>query len=179
MMSRRLYGGLILSVLCVGLACEPAPDGRHSAEAAVNEARRVEVEALVRSHAAAWESGDTSGLAEIMHDEALFAYPRRRVDRATWAAELHAFGEAHEAVRIYIHRIIVDGDQFAVEWQFAATDVATGVRTAVSDAIVGVVADGRIISWKEYLDGQVSTLQREGRLTLEEGDEPFPWPLAR
>ena len=39
-----------------------------------------------------------------------------------------------------------------------------------------VVKDGKIILWKEYLDGRVKKLQASGELELEEGLEPFPWP---
>ena len=57
--------------------------------------------------------------------------------------------------------------------------MVTDAWTVVSDAIIGRVHDGRIILWKEYLDGRVPVLQREGQLHLEEGHEPFPWPLVR
>jgi len=53
---------------------------------------------------------------------------------------------------------------------------ATGARTAVGDAIIGAVRDGRIVLWKEYLDGRIFALQRDGTLPLDEGEEPFPWP---
>ena len=72
-----------------------------------------------------------------------------------------------------------DGNDVAVEWQFASTNKITGNRTAVSDAIIGRIQDGKIIVWKEYLDGRVSRMQAAGNLTLEEGEEPFPWPKKR
>ena len=166
-------------LLCLA-ACEAVPDqpGVESDRTGA-EADRAAVEELIRRHALAWETGDTAVLAAIIHPEARLAYPRRRVDRATWIRELRDFSESHRDTRIYIHRITVENDDFAVEWQFATTDAETGDRTAVGDAIIGQVADGRIVLWKEYLDGRVPALQREGVLELEEGEEPFPWPLAR
>jgi hypothetical protein len=140
---------------------------------------RREVERLVRLHAAAWEAGDSALLAPVLHPRARLAYPRQRVDRATWLAQLDTFGRTNEDTRIYIHRVLVDGGEFAVEWQFATTERASGIRTAVSDAIIGRVEDGKIILWKEYLDGRVIELQKGGLLPLEEGAEPFPWPRAR
>lgn len=137
---------------------------------------RAQVEHLVHEHARAWMTGDTSLVRRILHPEALLAYPRRRVDRDTWVGELAAFHRQHEDTRVYVHRIIVDGDDFAVEWQFAATDRETGARTAVGDAIIGAVRDGTIVLWKEYLDGRIFALQRDGTLPLDEGEEPFPWP---
>lgn len=144
-----------------------------------SEPGRTEVERLVRAHATAWETGDTLLLHRIIHDDALLAYPRRRLGKVAWTAELSQFSKEHSGTRVYIHRILVDGEDFAVEWQFASTDRETGIRTAVSDAIIGRVKDGSIVLWKEYLDGRVLELQREGRLPLEEGSEPFPWPQVR
>jgi len=91
-------------------------------------------------------------------------------------SELAQFHRQNDDTRVYVHRVIVDGADFAVEWQFAATDRATGARTAVGDAIIGAVRDGRIVLWKEYLDGRIFALQRDGTLLLDEGEEPFPWP---
>jgi ketosteroid isomerase-like protein len=134
------------------------------------------VESLVRRHALAWETGDTALLREIVHPDARLAYPGRRVDREAWIEELSDFSRTNSDTRIYLHHIITDGRDFAVEWQFATTERASATRTAVSDAIIGRVQDGRIVLWKEYLDGRVLELQRAGRLGLEEGAEPFPWP---
>lgn len=136
------------------------------------------VESLVRRHALAWESGDTALLRQIVHPDARLAYPKRRVGRDGWIDDLTAFAESNEDTRIYVHEVIVDGPDFAVEWQFATTERASGTRTAVSDAIIGRVRDGRIVLWKEYLDGRVLELQREGRLGLDEGGEPYPWPRS-
>ena len=163
---------LALGLLVAGVSCGPDRESRGQVE-------RIALEHLVHQHAAAWETGDTVLLKEILHENARLAYPRRRVDRATWLQELDAFSQAHTDTRVYIHQITVDGQDFAVEWQFATTERSSGTRTAVSDAIIGRVQDGKIILWKEYLDGRVPELQREGRLELEEGAEPFPWPAVR
>ena len=160
---------LLTALVLAGCGAPPEAD-----PAATGHAEAVE--ALVRDHARAWMTGDTALARSILHDDALLAYPRRRVDRDTWLSELAAFARANENTRIYVHKVLVDGDDFAVEWQFAATDRATGQRTAVGDAIIGRVRDGRIVLWKEYLDGRIFALQRSGELPLDEGLEPFPWP---
>ncbi len=77
---------------------------------------------------------------------------------------------------MYINEIIIDGNNVAVEWQFATTKIETGNRQVVSDAIIAKIKDGKWIVWKEYLDGRVKLLQEEGKLHFEEGQEPFPWP---
>lgn len=186
-MSARALGGrrgrILLALLLIagapgcGLADDQAvPASKAAGRGDAGPAVRAEVEALVRSHARAWETGDTALVRRIVHENALLAYPRRRVDRDTWIRELAGFARAQKHTRVYVHRTFVDGADFAVEWQFATTERATGVRTAVSDAIIGRVEDGRIVLWKEYLDGRVLEGQRAGTLPLDEGEEPFPWP---
>ncbi len=161
-----VFGMTVLLLSFVG--CERAESS--------GQTDRATVETLVRDHARAWMTGDTALARQILHEDARFAYPRRRVDRETWISELAGFHQTAEDVRVYVHRVVVDGSQFAVEWQFASTERDTGARTAVGDAIVGEVLDGRIVLWKEYLDGRVFALQRSGDLPLDEGLEPYPWP---
>jgi len=167
--ARRAGTALGLLLAGAGLGCDW---GQQS----LAQPTPAEVSTLVRMHAQAWERGDTSILGQILHEDAEFAYPRRRIGRSTWAKELDAFSRTHRDTRIYLHHILAQDSTFAVEWQFASTDASTGVRTAVSDAIIGRVRDGRIVLWKEYLDGRVPELQRDGKLSLEEGENPYPWP---
>ncbi len=171
---RRSAGAALVAGLALALAC--GGDARPVSAEGSGGVPPDSVEALVRAHARAWEEGDTALVRRIVHEEALLAYPRRRVDRETWIRELAAFAETHDSTRVRVHRVLVDGDRFAVEWTFATTELPAGVRIAVSDAILGQVRDGRIVLWKEYLDGRVPELQRKGLLPLEEGEEPFPWP---
>lgn len=132
--------------------------------------------ALVHEHARAWETGDVELLDKVLHDEVVFAYPGRRLNKEETLEDLRVYKQLFTDTKIYIHTIIVQGEDVAVEWQFASTNTETGNRTAVSDAIIGRVEDGKIIMWKEYLDGRVSRMQANGELPLEEGEEPFPWP---
>jgi ketosteroid isomerase-like protein len=177
----------LATALLVLPACSPAVDDAGATRRDQNERDRQEraapdrreVVALVRRHAMAWEDGDTSLVNRILHPEARLAYPGRRLGKAEWIEDLAEFSRKHVDTRVYIHTVVVDGDQFAVEWQFAATERESGTRTAVGDAIIGSVRDGRIVEWKEYLDGRVPELQRQGRLPLDEGLEPFPWPSNR
>ena len=134
---------------------------------------------LVYKHAKAWETGDIEILSEILHEDVIFAYPGRRLNKQETLADLVDYNKSFKDTKIYISKIIANGDDLAVEWQFASTSIKTGNRTAVSDAIIGNVKDGKIIVWKEYLDGRVSRMQAAGNLSLEEGEEPFPWPKKR
>ena len=102
-----------------------------------------------------------------------------RMNKQETLADLIEYNKSFKNTKIYINKIIIDGENLAVEWQFASTNIKTGNRTAVSDAIIGRIKDGKIIVWKEYLDGRVGKLQSAGNLTLEEGEEPFPWPKKK
>ena len=137
------------------------------------------VKQLVHKHAKAWETGDYKLLDSILHEDLVFAYPGRRLNKYETLADFLDYNKSFKNTKIYINKIIVNGDDLAVEWQFASTDIKTGDRTVVSDAIIGKVKGGQIIEWKEYLDGRVSRLQIAGNLTLEEGEEPFPWPKKK
>lgn len=142
------------------------------------------IEELVYDHAAAWETGDLELLKETIHDDIIFAYPGRRLNYDELIEDFIYYRENFSNTRVYITSIIIgdeyaiDGTEVAVEWQFAYTDNATGKRIAVSDGIIGEVLDGKIVLWKEYLDGRVSRMQQVDALPLEEGEEPFPSPLG-
>ncbi|TAK58981.1 nuclear transport factor 2 family protein [Patescibacteria group bacterium] len=131
---------------------------------------------MVSKHARAWQTGDEELLASLLHENMVFAYPGRRLSKEQTLEDLRFFRDAYTDTKVYIHTIVVNGDDVAVEWQFATTKKITGKREVVSDAIIAKVQNGKFILWKEYLDGRVKGLQAEGTLELEEGGEPFPWP---
>ena len=138
--------------------------------------KKTSITQMVIDHAKAWETGDEKLLALLLHKDVVFAYPGRRLNKEQTLEDLRFFQGAYRDTKVYIHTIIVSGDNVAVEWQFATTKKETGKREVVSDAIIGKVREGQFIIWKEYLDGRVKGLQAEGTLPLEEGEEPFPWP---
>lgn len=138
--------------------------------------RKAVVEEMVRNHARAWETGDEELLSSLLHEDIVFAYPGRRLNKEQTLEDMRFFRDAYENTKVYINTVVIDGDNVAVEWQFATTKKETGKREVVSDAIIGKIKDGQFVVWKEYLDGRVKGLQAEGTLLLEEGEEPFPWP---
>lgn len=137
---------------------------------------RVEIEQLIRNHAKAWEVYDEELFLSTIHDDIVFAYPGRRLNKEELIEDYRFFHESFKDTVIYIHEIIIDGDRVAVEWQFATTRLETGKREVVSDGIIGMIKDGKIISWKEYLDGRVTRMQAVDALPLQEGEPPFPSP---
>lgn len=146
----------------------------HELQRRANDAYITE---LVAKHASAWQTGDAALLEAVLHEEVVFAYPGRRLNKAQTIEDLEFFKNNYRDTKVYVHRIIIDGNNVAVEWQFATTKNETGKREVVSDAIIAHVKDGKFDVWKEYLDGRVKGMQAEGTLELEEGKEPFPWPM--
>jgi len=167
MKKHLLWGALIIVIgIAIGVAVTEAAS--HAKEAAIVR--------MVEDHARAWETGDEELLASLLHEDVIFAYPGRRLNKEQTLEDLRFFRDAYTDTKVYLHTIVVDGNDVAVEWQFATTKKETGKREVVSDAIIGKVKDGRFVVWKEYLDGRVKGMQAEGTLELEEGMEPFPWP---
>jgi len=143
----------------------------------VPQSSKETITEMVYKHADAWATGNSDLLNTLLHDDVVFAYPGRRLNKEQTMEDLAYFRENFADTIVYIHEIIIDGDNVAVEWQFATTKIETGERQVVSDAIIAKIKDGKFIVWKEYLDGRVKLLQASDELYYEEGDEPYPWPL--
>ena len=137
-----------------------------------------EIEALVVASLESWESGDEAVFMSTAHPDLLFAFPGERTD-ARGALNVFRYWQTHfEDTRVYVHWVLVDGDRFAVEYQFASTKKSNGRRTATGTVAIGSVQDGKIILLKEYTDGRASRMQEAGELPLDEGETPFPWPMT-
>ncbi|MBO9711662.1 c-type cytochrome [Sphingomonas sp.] len=135
------------------------------------------VRAVVTRSLMSWQSGDRTEFAATTDPKLVFAFPGRRTDAAGAMAVFDKWKADYRDVKVYIHRILVDGDRFAAEYQFANTPVG-GKRTVTGTLAVGRVQDGRIVELKEYLDGRVSRAQEAGWMPVDEGKEPYPWPAG-
>jgi ketosteroid isomerase-like protein len=160
-------------LLCTGLLSACAGSVVRDGSGAMTVAT---VEQLVRNSLHAWETGDEQLLLSTVDPDLRFAFPGTRTDAAGALRVFRYWQQHYRDTRVYIHWILVDGERFAAEYQFATTEKASGTRTAAGTVAIGSVRNGRIVSLKEYVDGRVSRLQAAGELPLEEGQEPFPWP---
>ncbi len=148
-----------------------------SASAGASEApARAAVQALIEQQMTAWETGDEAAFLASMHPEAVFAYPGKRLTRAGALTSFRTWKSDFRATKLVRHRLVIDGSSFAVEYLFAATNAVTGRRTAGGTVAIGEVRDGKILVWKEYLDGRVARGQTAGELPVDEKADPFPWP---
>lgn len=106
-------------------------------------------------------------------------YPGGRSDRYhdTWIAKVNRVHLRTTDWRIFNRDYAYDGQWFAVEWFYRATDKADGFQQWESTLGFGRIEEGRIILWAEYFDNGVGELQRIGLLPLYEAAEPHaPWP---
>ena len=138
--------------------------------------QRALVEKLVRDQLNSWSLEDEELFLSTVHPEIVFAYPGKRLDKQGAPELFRYWSENYSNTRVYFHKIIIDRDDFGVEYQFATTRDRDEARSASGTVATGTVKDGKLIVWKEYLDGRVSKLQMEGELPVDEHAEPFPWP---
>lgn len=125
-----------------------------------------------------WETGDASTFAGLLHDKVVFAYPGGRFDKAALLKTFADYKQKKKDIKIYFaDYFISDGRKYVTAYQFAATDRETGLRFAVGTGVVCEIADGKIISFKEYWDTQLPEMQRQGELPLDEG-QVTPWPAS-
>ena len=137
------------------------------------------VENLIRDQLKSWETEDEALFLSTVHPDLIFAYPGKRMG-IEGALEVFTFWkENFRKTRIHIHAIIIEGDRFSVEYQYATTKDETGQRTASGTVSTGYVREGKLRVWKEYLDGRVSRMQAAGKLPVDEFAEPYPWPEIR
>lgn len=137
---------------------------------------RATVLALVEAQARSWETGDEASFLATLHEEVVFAYPGKRLDRAGVLTVFREWKRDFRDTRLRVAHVVIDGARFSLEYTFAATNHATGKRSAAGTVAVGEVRDGKLRVWKEYLDGRVSRMQAKGELPVDENAEPFPWP---
>lgn len=162
-----------ISIICFFIFIFPQivfPSGNSKDSAKIN------IESVVRNSILSWETGDEEIFIATSHPDLLFAFPGERTD-IKGALNVYRYWQTHyENTKVYINWVLVDGNRFAMEYQFASTRKSDSKRTAMGTVAIGRVEDGKIILLKEYTDGRASRLQEAGELPLEEGEEPFPWP---
>lgn len=139
-------------------------------------AERSAVESLIRDQLNAWALEDEQLFLSTVHPEIVFAYPGARLDKTGALSLFRYWSDNYSDTKVYFHKIIIEENNFSVEYQFATTRGRDGARSASGTLTTGQVKDGKLILWKEYLDGRVSKRQMEGELPLDEGETPFPWP---
>ncbi|HRE83988.1 MAG TPA: nuclear transport factor 2 family protein [Opitutaceae bacterium] len=166
--------GLALLVLPVVSGCSREALAKEVSETVVPS--RSDVASLVERQARSWETGDEKEFLDTLHPEAVFAYPGKRLTREDALKTFRDWKRDFTDTKLRVHRLIVDGRHFSVEYMFASTNRSTGKRMAAGTVALGDVKEGKLHVWKEYLDGRVSRGQAKDELPVDELAEPYPWP---
>ena len=109
---------------------------------------------FIAGRARAWESGDLEAImAGYAPDAVVIAPGGIRVAgldelRANNASYLAAYTD----ITVALTRVIVEGEQGALQWTWGETRRADGQRRGVDDAIIFTLRDGKIVYWHEYFD---------------------------
>ena len=108
------------------------------------------------------------------------AYPFGRSDAANNAKvdQIFDFSKVSKENELRNKHYLAEGDWYAVEWNYSATNVTTGRKQVESSLCLAQIKDQLIVQWIEYFDDTVGELQMEGKLPLPpRTEEPTPWPL--
>ncbi len=112
-----------------------------------------EIRLVIKQAGDAWMAGDANAFAVLFVPDGEFIVPG---DRWRGQAEIRKvvadYASAYSDVKINIRRIMIDGNQAVVEWDWEDKENATGIRSKANDAIVVDFKDGRISRWREYID---------------------------
>lgn len=119
-----------------------------------------EVLSLIEQARNAWIAGDADALAQLFVPDGELIVPGQRWQgQARIREEIAKFAQQYTDVSIDIRRVIVDGEQAAVEWHYEDTEKATGKRNKADDAIIVEIKDGQIRYWREYFDTETPARQ--------------------
>ncbi|MBE9128273.1 MULTISPECIES: nuclear transport factor 2 family protein [unclassified Coleofasciculus] len=114
-----------------------------------------EIKHLVERQANAWETADSDKIVADFADDSLFIVPgstfRGKPEIKKAAADY--FAEFTET-QVTLKRLIISGNEGAVEWNWQDKNRKTGEKSQAEDAIVFELEDGKIKYWREYIDTQ-------------------------
>lgn len=139
---------------------------------------RAQMETLVKDMLKTWETGDAEKFADAFDNKSIFAYPGDRLDKSQLVEVFKNYHRDKSDIKIYFGQFLVDGDQFALMYQFAATNRQSGARQAVGSAATGRVENGKVVIYKEYYDEHVAKRQATKEIPLDEGHvTAYPYSL--
>ena len=166
MKSIHLFVFLLVIMLCGAASAEPTLP-------------REQTETLVKDMLKTWETGDAEKFAAAFGDKVLFAYPGDRFDKGQLVETFKSYHQEKTDIKIYFGGpFLIDGNRFALMYQFAATDRRSGARQAVGSAAAGRIENGKIILYQEYYDEHVAPRQARKEIPLDEGHvTAYPYSL--
>ena len=114
---------------------------------------------IIQQAAQAWITGDADAFASLFLADGELIVPNNRWVGFAKIRQVTADFVADYEVEITIQRIIVEGNQAVVEWNWSDKEKATGKCNQAEDAIVIDFREGKICRWREYIDVTSSKCQ--------------------
>jgi limonene-1,2-epoxide hydrolase len=112
-----------------------------------------EVHRLLLQRIRAWRDEDLDAIMADYADDIVHVSPYgKRVGVAAMRAANQRYLAEYTGFEVQLHRLVVEGDQGALEWTWTETRRTDGLRRSADDAIVFVLRDGQIAYWREYFD---------------------------
>jgi uncharacterized protein (TIGR02246 family) len=112
-----------------------------------------EVHQLLLRRIRAWRDEDLDAIMADYADDIVHVSPYgTRVGVADMRAANACYLADYTGFEVQLHRLVVEGDEGALEWTWTETRRADGLQRSTDDAIVFVLRDGKITCWREYFD---------------------------
>jgi uncharacterized protein (TIGR02246 family) len=110
-----------------------------------------EVHRLLLRRIRAWRDENLDAILADYADDIVHVSPYgRRVGAAAMRAVDARYLAEYTGFEVQLNRLIVEGDEGALEWTWTETRRADGLRRSADDAIVFVLRGGKIAYWREY-----------------------------
>ena len=114
---------------------------------------REEIIEMVERQAIAWESQDVTGIIDDFTEDAVFIAAGFRFDgREQIAKAARDYFQQFHRTSVEIKRIVVDGSQGAVEWDWRDRERKSNQEGFAEDAIIFELQEGKIVYWREYIE---------------------------
>lgn len=156
-----IYGLSCILVICIATNLPPAyanlPNSSITMHSSQTQPIDPQIKELVERQALAWETADSNTIIADFADDGLFIVPSYRF---SGKQEIQESAESYFAeftdIQVTIKRIIVKGNEGAIEWTWSEKNKETGKTSQAEDAIIFELEDGKIKYWREYIDKESS-----------------------
>jgi len=125
-----------------------------SMESDMESGIKFEIYTIIQQARDSWVNRDANAFARLFTSNGEFLVPGNRWVGQDAIRQVAAdFAASSSNVTIEIRRIIVEGNQAAVEWHWEDTNLS-GYHNQADDVIVIDFINGKISRWREYIDTQ-------------------------
>ncbi len=108
---------------------------------------------LVQRQAQGWETANSEQIIADFAEDSLFVVPGSTFRGKQEIKEVaESYFKQSTDTKIMIKRLIVNGNQGAIEWDWTEKDKETGKESKAEDAIIFELEGEKIKYWREYID---------------------------